>query len=69
MINIGYELIFGIRKIVERGSIAMFFCHSFSDHDPHEDLANFGYEINMKIIIKKSFYIFGYLLEPCVEIE
>jgi hypothetical protein len=29
MINIGYELIFGIRKNVERGSIAMFFWQFF----------------------------------------
>jgi hypothetical protein len=65
MINIGCELIFGIRKNVERGSIAKkkltIFSYSHSDDDPHQDLANFGYEINMKIIIKKSFYIFAYV--------
>jgi hypothetical protein len=29
MTNIGYELIFGIRKNVERGSIAIFFGNFF----------------------------------------
>ncbi len=66
MINIGYELIFGIRKNVERGSIAMFFltifCYSHSDDDPDQDLANFGYEINMKIIFKNpSIFLATYL--------
>jgi len=44
-------------------------CYSQSGDDPQEDLAKFGYKLNMK---KKSLetpiYIFGYLLEPCIEI-
>jgi hypothetical protein len=37
-----------------------------------EDVARFGYKLNMKEFpknfLRESFYIFGYLLEPCVEI-
>jgi hypothetical protein len=34
-----------------------------------EDLAKFDYKLNMKKKKKKtSFYIFGHLFEPCIEI-
>jgi len=47
---------------------SIFWC-SQSDGDPHEDLANFGYKINMKEKYSKiSFYIFWYILESCIEI-
>jgi len=33
------------------------------------DLAKFGYKINVKVKIFKTFiYILGYILEPCIEI-
>ncbi len=42
-------------------------CCSQSGDDPPEDLANFGYKLNITVTIS-NFYIFGYLLEPCIEI-
>jgi hypothetical protein len=34
-----------------------------------EDLDRFGYKLNMKLIfLKHQVYVFGYLLEPCVNI-
>jgi hypothetical protein len=41
-------------------------CYNQSGDGPQEDLAKFGYKLNMKK--KTSFYIFGYLLELCIEI-
>jgi hypothetical protein len=36
---------------------------------PQEDLAIFDYNLNAKVkIFKTSFYIFGYILEPYIEI-
>jgi len=41
---------------------------SHSGGDPQEDLAIFDYKLNAKVkFLKTSFYIFGYLLEPCIE--
>ncbi len=39
---------------------------------PQEGLVKFGYKKNLKLKLKKkkpSFYIFGYLLETCIEIQ
>jgi hypothetical protein len=33
-----------------------------------EDLAIFGYRLNMKVFFLKSFYNFGNLLEPCIKV-
>jgi hypothetical protein len=36
-------------------------CYSQSGNNLHEDLAKFGYKLNMKVnFLKHSFYIFGY---------
>ncbi len=43
-------------------------CYNQSGDGPQEDLAKFGYNLTMKNKIKTSFYIFGYLLELCIEI-
>jgi len=44
-------------------------CYSQSGDDPQEDLAKFGYKLNMKEkVLKHPSIIFGYLLEPCIEI-
>jgi hypothetical protein len=41
--------------------------HSQSGGDSKEDLARFGYKLNMKVKFgKASFYILGYPLEPCM---
>jgi hypothetical protein len=37
-------------------------------NDQEEDLAKFGYKLFMKAILKKYLDVFGYLLEPCIEI-
>jgi len=46
------------------------FCHvAKSGDDQQEDLARIGYKKNMKEFFSKTlFYIFGYLLEPRIEI-
>jgi hypothetical protein len=43
-------------------------CCTQSGNDLQEDLARFGYKLNMKVIKKESLYIFGCLLETCIEI-
>jgi hypothetical protein len=46
-------------------------CYSQSGDDPQEDwvIAKFGYKLNMKKkVLKHPSIIFGYLLEPCIEI-
>jgi hypothetical protein len=46
-----------------------FFCFATVGDDPQEDLAKFDYNLNIKVKINKtSFYIFGYIYEPCIEI-
>jgi hypothetical protein len=42
---------------------------SQSDHDAQEDLARFGYKLNMKGIFKKHPSFLGYILELCIEIS
>jgi hypothetical protein len=42
---------------------------SQSDHDPQEDLARFGYKLNMKGIKKKHPSFAGYILELRIEIS
>jgi hypothetical protein len=37
-------------------------CYTQSGNDLQEDIARFGYKLNMKVIKKESLYIFGYLL-------
>jgi hypothetical protein len=46
-------------------------CYSQRGDDPHEeDLARFGNKLNMKVnCVKRPSIIFGYLLEPCIEIK
>jgi hypothetical protein len=53
-------LFFGVNFVISNQS---------GDH-PLEDLAKFGYNLNMKFKFKKkkSFYICGYQLEACTEI-
>jgi hypothetical protein len=43
-------------------------CCSQSGIDIEENLAKFGYKINMIFLKKKSIYVFGYLFEPCIEV-
>jgi len=43
-------------------------CCTQSGNDLWEGLARFGYKLNMKVIKKESLYIFGCLLETCIEI-
>jgi hypothetical protein len=43
-------------------------CNTQSGNDLEEDLARFGYKLNMKAIKKESLYIFGCLLETCIKI-
>jgi hypothetical protein len=43
------------------------FC-SQSGNDPQEDLARLSYKTNRKVFFRKiSFYIFGSILESCIE--
>jgi hypothetical protein len=45
------------------------FCFATVGNDPQEDLAKFDYNLNIKVKINKtSFYILGYIFEPCIEI-
>jgi hypothetical protein len=45
-------------------------CYSQRGDDPHENLAIFGDKLNMKVnCVKHPSIIFGYLLEPCIEIK
>jgi hypothetical protein len=46
------------------------FCdvESESGNDPHQDLARFGYKLNIKLLKHPTCTIFGYLLKPCTEI-
>jgi hypothetical protein len=63
-----------------QGRVAAFFfffffflailCYSRRGDDQDEDLARFGDKLNMKVnCVKHPSIFFGYLLEPCIEIE
>jgi len=37
---------------------------NLTSNHPQEDLAKFGYRPDMKVVIFRNAFIFGYLLEP-----
>jgi hypothetical protein len=49
------------------GFLPILWCSQSGD-DPQEVVAKFGYKINMKVSFKISFYIFGFVLDSCIEI-
>jgi hypothetical protein len=61
-----YTIIFLKLRIIVFFSIN--FSCSKSDDDLQKDFAKFGYKLNMIIDFFKSFSIFGYLFDPCIQI-
>jgi hypothetical protein len=64
-------VVVSVKRLTKESQCFFFFLailfYSQSGDDSKEDLARFGYKLNMKVKFgKTSFYILGYPLEPCM---